>query len=416
MKAGLVRGACPGLSAPMQTGDGLLVRLTPRGSIAVDAFIDLCALARRQGNGQIEVTARGNLQVRGLTAQSAPLFAAAVTGLEIASTCPVPLITDPLPQDPDVLIDVAHVAAGLSQAVGDLQARLAAKISIALDGGSRLHLDALAADIRLRAVPSAKGPRLHVALGGDARSATMLGTIAPNHAGDVAARLLEVIARHGPTARATDVLRHAGIAPFRTAVAEIEPASARPARPAAEPIGLHPLRERLALGVALAFGQAEAAALAQLASVARRYGATALRPAPGRALLLLGLDESGAANVTRAAEQLGFITRADDPRRRIAACAGKPACASAYLATRALAAAIAPRLPRGRGEVALHISGCPKGCAHPGPAALTIVGEQHGAGIVRNGPASVAPSRHVAAADLLAEVAQLMQISEAQHG
>src|SRR5262249_37172701 len=155
--------------------------------------------------------------------------------------------------------------------------------------------------------------------GGDARSATVLGTIAPDRAGDVAARLLDVIARRGPAARATDVLRAEGVAPFTAAAFEIEPAPALPARPAAEPIGLHPLRARFALGVALAFGQAEADALAQLATVARRHGVTALRPAPGRALLLLGLDKN-AVSVTTAAEQLGFITRADDPRRRIAAC------------------------------------------------------------------------------------------------
>ena len=43
----LRRGACPGLSAPMATGDGLFARLTPAGStIALDAFAGLCAAAR----------------------------------------------------------------------------------------------------------------------------------------------------------------------------------------------------------------------------------------------------------------------------------------------------------------------------------------------------------------------------------
>ena len=42
------RGACPGLSAPMATGDGLLARLTPAGSIPVPGFAGLCASARRQ--------------------------------------------------------------------------------------------------------------------------------------------------------------------------------------------------------------------------------------------------------------------------------------------------------------------------------------------------------------------------------
>src|ERR1700681_2698724 len=78
------RGACPGLSAPMQTGDGLLVRLMPAGAIALDALRTLCAEARRYGNGVIEITGRGSIQVRGLTAASAANFAAAVADLGIA--------------------------------------------------------------------------------------------------------------------------------------------------------------------------------------------------------------------------------------------------------------------------------------------------------------------------------------------
>ena len=76
-----------------------------------------------------------------------------------------------------------------------------------------------------------------------------------------------------------------------------------------------------------------------------------------------------------AAEQLGFIVRADDPRRHVVACAGAPICASAHIAARALApliaAAAAPHLD---GSFTIHISGCAKGCAHPAPAALTVVG------------------------------------------
>ena len=45
MSTPLVRGACPGLAAPMPTGDGLLARLAPRGTMSPDAFAGLCAAA-----------------------------------------------------------------------------------------------------------------------------------------------------------------------------------------------------------------------------------------------------------------------------------------------------------------------------------------------------------------------------------
>src|SRR5580704_6536645 len=105
------RGACPGLSAPMPTGDGLLVRMMPAGPIALDAFAELCAAAREHGNGTLEVTARGSLQVRGLTPHSAPLFASAVAELGIAAEG-VPVIASPLEQ-PDAIIDAERLAAEL---------------------------------------------------------------------------------------------------------------------------------------------------------------------------------------------------------------------------------------------------------------------------------------------------------------
>ena len=177
-------------------------------------------------------------------------------------------------------------------------------------------------------------------------------------------------------------------------------------RPAAEIIGLHPLRDGLfALGLALGFGHAHADTLEKLATAAR--GAHALRPAPGRAVLLIGLSKPNAIALARDAERLGFIIDASDPRRRIVACPGKPACASGLIAARALAAEIA-RLPQPPGSgIAVHVSGCSKGCAHPAPATLTVVGTERGCGIVRHGSARVAPRYHVDAAELTAEVAHV---------
>ena len=97
MDISMRRGACPGLSAPMATGDGLLARLTPAGStIALDAFAGLCGAAQTHGNGIVEITSRGSIQVRGLSAASAPLFAAEVASLGIEASDGIPVVTDPL--------------------------------------------------------------------------------------------------------------------------------------------------------------------------------------------------------------------------------------------------------------------------------------------------------------------------------
>jgi precorrin-3B synthase len=229
-------------------------------------------------------------------------------------------------------------------------------------------------------------------------------------------RLLGVIAAHGATARAADILRRQGPAPFRAVVeGSIEPAYAPPARPVCEAMGTHPLREGFhALGVAPAFGQADADALAQLAGLAGELGARSLNAAPGRVLLISGLTRPQALALALRAERLGFIVRPDDPRRRITACPGRPACASGFIAARALAGEIAQRLPQLRSEI--HVSGCDKGCAHPAPAALTVVGSERGCGIVRCGSARAIPRGYVEPADLVAEVVRAMPPEEARRG
>ena len=90
------RGACPGLSTPMPTGDGLLVRLMPTGTIPLPAFQRLCAAARRHGNGIVEVTGRGSIQVRGLNAASAPRFGEAITALGIAAEDGIAVLSNAL--------------------------------------------------------------------------------------------------------------------------------------------------------------------------------------------------------------------------------------------------------------------------------------------------------------------------------
>jgi len=396
------RGWCPGLSSPMPTGDGLLVRLLPADHIPIAAFIALCAAARRHGNGTIEISARGSLQMRGLTQQSAPLFARDVQCLAIPAAESV--ISDPLPEDPYCLLDAARLATELRAAVAQARLSLSAKVCAIVDGGGRLHLDALAADLRLRAVATQEGLRLHVAVAGDARSTVSLGFIPPECACDAVVQLFGVIAAQGPTARARDCIDALGLGPFRAAIDRwCDEAYEMPSRAPAEPIRMHPLRDGLfALGIAPVFGHAPAEAFSELARVAGLHGTKAMRPAPGRALLLIGVNRDAVDQLTRAADAIGFITRADDARRGIIACPGSPACASGLIPARSLAAAIALHVPNVQGTI--HISGCSKGCAHPAPAALTIVGTEQGCGIVRHGTARSVPSRFVDPADLIVEI------------
>ncbi|TIV30199.1 MAG: precorrin-3B synthase, partial [Mesorhizobium sp.] len=155
------RGACPALSAPMQTGDGLMVRLNPvTGGLAPNLLIRLGESALRHGNGIMEVTARGSLQIRGLSAESARMLAAEVDALGIEVRTGVPVETGPLAGiDPQEVADPRPLAERLRAAIEEagLTARLGPKVSVLVDGGGQLTMDAVAADVRLKAVRAGAG-------------------------------------------------------------------------------------------------------------------------------------------------------------------------------------------------------------------------------------------------------------------
>src|SRR5262249_61167864 len=119
------------------------------------------------------------------------------------------------------------------------------KACVIVDGGGHLHLDGVAADLRLRAIGSRAAPRLHVAMGGDARSATALGTIQVDGAPEVAVRLFKLMAAHGTAARAADLIRTAGAHRLPARLRGfICAAPAPPPTPISPPLGLHPPRPR----------------------------------------------------------------------------------------------------------------------------------------------------------------------------
>jgi precorrin-3B synthase len=372
----------------------LLVRLLPVGTIPLDAFSRLCAAARAHGNGIIEITARGSIQIRGLSAASAPRFADAVAALNIAAEDGIPVLSNALAGlDPQEILHAGKLAAELRRALSEtsLAARLAPKVSVAIDGGGALDLDGLAADVRLGAEATHGGIALRVSVGGDRTSATKLGAVAPSNGAETAVRLLEVIARGGRSARARDLIVTSGAAAFHAAIVDflITDAPPRNSRKSAEAIGTHRLRDgTLARGIGLAFGHADAAALERLGQAARSRGASGIRAAPGRSLLVIGLTQESACSLAATAENLGFIVRADDPRRHVIACAGAPICSSAYIAARAIAPRNAEMAAPHLGTAFdIHISGCVKGCAHGKATALTVVGSPHGCALIAEGSA-----------------------------
>lgn len=391
------RGACPALSAPMQTGDGLLARLNPlAGEVSPLQLAGLAQLSEAHGNGILEVTARGSLQFRGLSADSASQLADGVETLGIEARTDVPVETGPLSGlDPNEIENPGPLAAHLREEIArtGLRARLGPKVSVIVDGGGLFSLDAILADVRLVAERRGGDAVWRLGIGGDAATARDIGTFDEAGAVEAAMAVLHAVAKRGLDARAKDLRGADGARMFSSAT----PASGLPDRGAAggrRPLGILNLGDdTYALTPALPFGSMEAKDIGALARAAELFGATAIRPAPPRCLVVLGLDETACRRLDDAARALGFITDPADPRLSIAACPGVPACASGLIAARDVASEIAQAEPGlFDGSFTLHVSGCGKGCAHPARAAITVTGTGDGAAFVFDGTAGGLPA------------------------
>ena len=406
----MVRGACPSLSTPMQTGDGLLVRLRPTTpGLTVAQFRALAEAAETHGNGLIEITARGNLQLRGMRPQSMDGLAADIDRAGIVPESGVTIEVPPLSGlDSRDIANARDIADHLRRAIDTLDPKplLAAKLAIIIDGGGRLTLDGLSADIRLRAEMFGSKHVWSLSVAGTTSTAKpVAAALSDEQAITAVIALLKSLTEIGPRARGRDLDAEALGEPFQFDEAKMGNARG----PSVSPIGIISLDEtRNALGVRPSFGQILAADLRRFLAVAEMAGVSEIRIVPDHVLLLLGLTPGAIEHVRTAAASCGFRTRDDDPANYAIPCSGAGACASAHYATRQAATDlvdIAPELLDGSFKV--HLSGCAKGCAHPGLTMLAIVGAATGYGIVVNGSASSEPVAYIGKEKLKSALAEL---------
>ncbi|AYG68408.1 MULTISPECIES: precorrin-3B synthase [unclassified Rhizobium] len=409
----MVRGACPSLSAPMRTGDGLLVRLRPSTpGLTVAQFRALAKATKKHGNGLIEITARGNLQLRGMTVESMAGLAADIDRAGIVPESGVAIEVPPLSGlDPSEIANARLLAERLRSAIDspDPKLLLAAKLAIIVDGGGRLVLDELSADIRLKAVKVADDRQLWtLAIAGTDATAMPIAALPSEQAIAGVNALLKTLAAIGPRARGRDL----DAASLQAQFPALPDHACGETIPPPSPVGIIPLdKEHSALGLRPAFGQIHARDLLRFLGLAEAAGVREIRTGPEHSLLLLGLPLDRVESMQAAAADCGFQTRADDPANYAIPCAGTGACASAHYATREAAADLvgvgADLLD---GSLKVHLSGCTKGCAHPSPAMLTIVGAATGHAIVVNGSSSGEPVAYIGKEDLKSALAALGQL------
>jgi precorrin-3B synthase len=396
------RGWCPGALRPMETGDGLLARVRARrGRLSLDQADVLAEAALRCGNGAIGLSARANLHLRGLSQETLPDLHARLEAAGLIDADPEVerlrnVVSSPLDDiDPEALFDLGPSVAALESRLGNdgRLRRLPPKFSFVIDAKGRLPLGDVDADIRFDA---GAGIRFSVTLAGEN---ALAAECAPRETGDVVARLgLAFLSLAGdgeatPRRMRALVEREGAEAIFAKAALRPRPCERSRQRPASsEILGTHAYNGKFVIGAASAFGEIEAARLKTFIECARVAGASDLRLTPWRALLITGLDPRGAEALVETIAKLNFIVDAGDPRLRIEACAGAPACMHAHRGVREDATRWAPMLPKGDGVI-VHVSGCAKGCARPAATAMTLTATTNGYDLIPGGRAGDPPAR-----------------------
>lgn len=361
-----VKGWCPGTLRPMAASDGLVIRIRPpAGRLNMAQAQGIAALARRYANPMLELTNRANLQMRGVDpGRHAELLDALCTlGLvdeDVSSEARRNVQVNPLWTEGDV---TPHLALQLCELLAGRDVpELPAKFGFVVDTGIAPCMRNTHADIRLERHVDGVIVYADGADGG----LVVAPWAAPQHALALSRWFLDAGGAPAGRGRMAALVRQRGLPP------EWRPTPV-PDRALPAPGPGPQLAGQI---VGLVFGLVQAETLAALGACG------ALRLTPWRSLLV-----ESASRLPTCAE---LITDPGDARLRVAACTGAPGCAQARGTTRDLALALAPSVAPGH---LLHVSGCPKGCAHP-KFATTVVATDHGWDFIRRGTAASLPDYH----------------------
>ncbi len=348
------KGWCPGAYRPMMSGDGLIVRVRPRlARLTAAEARGIARAALTHGSGEMDLTSRANLQIRGVRLEAHEALLADLAALGLLDADPSleerrNIMVDPLWRMGD---DSGRIAAAMADALAEFPP-LPTKFGFAIDAGETRRLAGASADIRVER--GASGGLILRPDGADAGA-----PVAPQTA---VQQILSLAWWFHETAggEAGRMAEHLRAKPLPEGWATEAPGPAAALAAGATPLGP---------AIGAPFGRIGAKGLLRILDAS---GATAIRLAPGRLLVL----EGGAA-VTDPA----FTTDAADPLLAADACPGAPVCAAATVETRDVARALAAQAAGGD----LHVSGCAKGCARPRRAHLTLVGRDGRFDLVEDG-------------------------------
>lgn len=340
--------ACPGALRVHGAADGALARVRlPGGMITADQLAALTAVANGLGSATLELTARGNVQVRGISDATAAATAIAEAGLLPSATHERVrnIVASPLSGRAGGRADVRGWVGELDAAIRaePRLADLGGRFWFSLDDG-RADVSGLSADVGVQVLDDGlalllAGRDTGVRPAPDGIIETLVG---------VALRFLEV---RGNAWRVNELADVRVLAPAADPDGPVFPVRTEP------PVGWIDQDDgRVTLGAAVPLGVLPASVAEYLVAVRAPLVFT-----PWRSVLLCDLDEAVADAALRVLAPLGLIFDEHSPWLTVSACTGSPGCARSLADVRADAA----RSLDPESAVHRHFVGCERGCGSP---------------------------------------------------
>ena len=343
--------ACPGALVVHQAADGALARVRlPGGMIEAPQLEALALAAARFGSPAMELTSRGNLQIRGITDAEALANAIADAGLLPSPTHERVrnVVASPLTGRLGGNADVRGLVRGLDAAIqaNARPARLPGRFMFAIDDG-RGDVSGLGADVGLHFLDE------------DTAALLVAGVDTGVRTGDGVPLLVQVAERfadiRGTAWRTTELDDPSPLLDGLTPTAEpgaVWPPVARPT------VGWIPQDDGLVtLGAAVPLGVLKTRVAEYLAAVGSPMVIT-----PWRSVLVFDLDEEIADTALRVLAPLGLVFDDASPWLDVSACTGSPGCAHSATDVRRDAAAA---VHDGTSGSHRHFVGCERACGSP---------------------------------------------------
>jgi precorrin-3B synthase len=360
---------CPGVLRLTEGADGWLARVRlPGGLVSGAQLAGLAQLAGELGDERLELTSRGNVQLRGLPVDCSDALVERLTALGLAPSATherVRNITASPLAGIDGGRDLTDLVHALDAAIcaDPRLAQLPGRFLFALDDGR----GDVAGDADLAAVvrgDTAQVESVTVAVG-----ETAVALVRAAHAflderaeqGGSAWHVDELVDRRLRVRARLDAAmpRPANAFRFATARPAAATAPARDRPPARRPIG----RVGSALVVGVPLGRLTVEQARWLAGCGQR-----LRITPWRRVVIPDADPG-----LRPAA-VGLVTDPDSPWLTVSACAGQPRCRQALADVQADAAAALHRFPGRR----VHWSGCDRRCGRSADVEVDVVATSEG--------------------------------------